>query len=394
VTGERALVELRDVWRRYRLAPVGRSQTLRGTVARGRRGFAREWLWALQGVDLRLARGEVVAIVGANGAGKSTLLRLAGGVGRPDRGQVEVRGRIAALLDLGRELHPDLTGRENAQLAAVVAGLTRRQFAERFDAVLEFAGLAGFEDQPLHAYSDGMKARLAFSVLAHVDPDILLVDEVLAVGDAAFQRRSIGHIEAERERGVGVLFVSHDLGLVRTVCDRAVWLDHGRIRAVGPTTEVVEAYLASTVEPAPAGGPRTVGLVRGVELLDAWGVPTSSVRTGDALSVRWEADTTEVGGRRARVSLQLRRPGAATPSVDTSAAVTPGRRSFSVAFERLDLAPGRHEVVVAVYDDGWTTRLAEHRRELTVRGEGPEGAPLAPPHRWEALDLPPDQPAS
>lgn len=390
-----ALVEVRDVWRRYRLAPGGRSSTLRGTIARGRRGSGQQWFWALQGVDLRLLRGEAVAVIGANGAGKSTLLRLAGGVGRPDRGKVHVSGRIGAMLDLGREFHPDLTGRQNAELAAVVAGLTRRQFRERFDVMLDFSGLHDFADQPLHTYSDGMRARLAFSVLAHVEPDALLVDEVLAVGDAAFQRRSVDRMDQLRERGVGIVFVSHDLDLVRRVCDTAVWLDAGLVRRSGDAADVVHEYIESTgttTPPASSGSSRLVDLAD-VEVLDGWGVPCATVRTGAPLSVRWRVDAT-LAGQPLRVSLTLARQAAEIVSIDTSTTMEPGAEELRVDFDRVDLAPGRYDVQVALFDRSWRRQLAHQRVPLQVRGDGPDRAFLAPPHQWSRRSLPHDQPGS
>ena len=188
-------VELVGVWRRYPVASVRRPRGVRAAISRDPLHRERERSrWALRDVDLRVAPGEAVAVVGRNGAGKSTLLRLAGGIGRAERGTVRVEGRVGALIDLGHELHGELTGWQNAEVAAVVGGLTRRAFRERVGAILEFAELEDVADEPLRAYSDGMRARLAFSVMAHLDPQVLLVDEVLAVGDALFQRRSVERI--------------------------------------------------------------------------------------------------------------------------------------------------------------------------------------------------------
>jgi lipopolysaccharide transport system ATP-binding protein len=372
-------LELRDVWRRYRLPSAQRPTTLRAALAAGRRGDrAQRWLWALQGVDLRLARGEAMAIIGPNGAGKSTLLRLAGGVGRPDRGEVAARGRVGAMLDLGREFHPDLTGRENAELAAVAAGLTRRGFRERVAEMVAFAGLEDFLDEPLHAYSDGMRARLAFSVLAHVQPDLLLVDEVLAVGDAAFQRRSVERIEVLRSSGTAVLFVSHDLGLVRKVCERAVWLDGGVVREEGEAGPIVRAYLqASAGQERPTA---SAGMLGPVRIEDRWSAPAPAIQTGDGLTVTTTVD--DPTGRAGWLSVLVERCADGLRVVDTSTSLTGGREQLAVAFERLDLAPGRHEVVVALYDHRWQTCLGERRAPLDIRGVGADRAPLAPPHEW------------
>jgi lipopolysaccharide transport system ATP-binding protein len=376
------VLELRDVWRRYRVATEALPRTLKAAFARRPAGQRRGWFWALRGVDLAVRPGTATALVGPNGAGKSTLLRLAGGVGRPDKGSVRVHGRVGALLDLGREFHPDLTGLQNAELAAVVAGMTRAGFARRVDEILDFAGLAAFADQPLHAYSDGMRARLAFSVLAHVEPDVLLVDEVLAVGDAAFQRRSVERIDELRARGTAVVLVSHDLSLVRRVCDEAAWLDGGAIRSVGAVEDVVADYLAASAatvaEPLPVP---TDGPLRAARILDAWGAPTATVPCGGGLVVAMEVDVpTDVGP--VHLSVKLRRAGAGTVAVDTSTPCRGGPEDLHVAFERLDLAPGAYDVVVAMFGDGWSTRLDERRSTIRVEGEGPDGAVLAPPHEW------------
>lgn len=200
--------------------------------------------WALRDVGFEVARGETVGILGRNGAGKSTLLKIITGTVAPTQGTVTVQGRVAALLELGAGFNPEFTGRENVHLAAAVLGLTDREIAERFDAIADFAGIGDFLDQPVRLYSSGMYARLAFAVAAHVDADLLIVDEILSVGDAAFNQKCMRFIEAFKKRGT-ILFVSHDSGSMARLCDRIVWLDAGSVRQVGPPKEVLEAYLAS-----------------------------------------------------------------------------------------------------------------------------------------------------
>ena len=384
---EDAVIALRDVWRRYRVASATRPRRLRASLSRDPLRRRRDqWFWALRGIDLDVRQGEAVAMIGRNGAGKSTLLRLVGGVGRPDRGTTRVSGRIGALVDLGHEFHGDLTGRQNAELAAVVAGMSRQTFRRRFDEIVDFSGLAPFVDEPLRVYSDGMRARLAFSVMAHVDPDVLLVDEVLAVGDAAFQRRSIERIELLRERGAAVVFVSHDLGLVRRVCDRAVWLDHGEIRGRGASDDVVRRYLeAASVDPGGADraevtAPGTIGTVR---VLDEWAAPAASIRCGDGLVVAIDADLPATATAE-RVRVRIVRADTDLVVVDTSTPLRPGSdRSIEVVFERLDLAPGAHQVEVGLFSADWADPVdAVEPIPLAVRGEGPDTASLAPPHEW------------
>ncbi|WP_334130724.1 ABC transporter ATP-binding protein [Silanimonas lenta] len=197
---------------------------------------------ALHDVSFEVRRGETVGIVGSNGSGKSTLLQILCGTLAPTAGTVEVSGRVAALLELGAGFNPEFTGRENVFLNGTVLGLTREEVAARFDAIAAFADIGDFIDEPVRTYSSGMYVRLAFAVAIHVEPDILIVDEALSVGDEAFQRKCFARIEQLRERGVTILFVSHSAGTVVDLCDRAVWLDQGQLLADGPAREVVAQY--------------------------------------------------------------------------------------------------------------------------------------------------------
>ncbi len=197
---------------------------------------------ALRGVSLSLDHGESVAIIGHNGAGKSTLLNLATGLCQPDRGRVEVNGRIAALLELGAGFHPDLTGAENVRVNASILGLSRREVREKFPAVVEFADIGDFIDEPLRAYSSGMIMRLAFSVAVMVDPDILIIDEVLGVGDVAFQSKCFERIMQFRNSGKTILCVSHSSETLKDMCTRGVWLDHGQGVDDGPIDRILVAY--------------------------------------------------------------------------------------------------------------------------------------------------------
>jgi ABC-type polysaccharide/polyol phosphate transport system ATPase subunit len=192
-----------------------------------------------------VAEGEVLGVIGRNGAGKSTLLKVLARITRPTEGLTRTRGRVGALLEVGTGFHPELTGRENIYLNGTILGMTRREIRRRFDAIVEFAGVERFLDTPLKRYSSGMYLRLAFAVAAHVEPEILLVDEVLAVGDADFQRRCLGKMEDLRSGGRTIVFVSHNLGAISQLCDRTVWLDHGQVLELGPSEAIVERYLRS-----------------------------------------------------------------------------------------------------------------------------------------------------
>ena len=217
-------------------------QLLRTHIARWFGRVHNEPFYALRDVSFRLEEGESLAIVGSNGAGKSTLLSLAAGLTPPDQGKVAINGRVAALLELGSGFHPDLTGAENLVLNAALLGLSKRKTNELFDRIVDFSGIGEFIDDPLRTYSTGMVMRLAFSVAIQCEPDILLIDEVLAVGDASFQEKSRDALLSFRRAGKAMLFVSHSPGAVQGMCDRAVWIDHGSVMMDGRVKDVLNAY--------------------------------------------------------------------------------------------------------------------------------------------------------
>jgi lipopolysaccharide transport system ATP-binding protein len=226
---------------------------------------ATEEFWALRDVNFSIYAGEAVGIIGENGSGKSTTLKLMSRILEPTSGSVSVRGKVSALLELGTGFHPDLTGQENIYLNGSLLGISRKEMARRYDAIVEFAELQEFIDTPIKHYSSGMVMRLGFAVAINVDPDILLTDEVLAVGDEAFQRKCLEHIAELRRRGVTIIFVSHALDAVRSLCSRAIWLDHGHVVADGPSGDVVDRYLryenerhSQRLRGATPGGPGTV----------------------------------------------------------------------------------------------------------------------------------------
>ncbi len=208
---------------------------------RGRRTFFRE-LWALQNIDLTVTHGEVVGIVGQNGSGKSTLLQLICGTLTPTSGSLHVNGRIAALLELGAGFNPEFTGRENIYMSAAILGLSSAEIADRLEHIIEFSGIRDFIDQPVKTYSSGMFVRLAFSVSINVDPEILVIDEALSVGDGAFSRKSFDRIMQLRDAGKTILFCSHSMFQVESLCSRVIWLDHGKMIADGDAAKVVADY--------------------------------------------------------------------------------------------------------------------------------------------------------
>lgn len=231
------------VSKRFRLER-NRPSSLKEAILRTGRVRDTDEFWVLRDVDLEIEAGSFFGLIGHNGSGKSTLLRLMAGIHRPTLGSVEAKGRLSALLELGTGFHPDLTGRENVYLNGVMLGITRRQMTAAMDDIIEFSGIGDFVDEPVKIYSSGMYVRLGFAVAVNVAPDILLVDEVMAVGDEEFQRRCLNHMDMLRDNGTTIVVVSHNTDLM-IECHRVGWLDHGRLVEVGAPDDVVSAYLAS-----------------------------------------------------------------------------------------------------------------------------------------------------
>lgn len=253
-----------DIWLKFVIRYHRQDMTLRETLVRmfdrSRRrektnGHGREGFWALRGINLVVQPGEVIGIVGPNGSGKTTLLKTLAGILGPDRGRLTVRGKIGCLLSFNVGFKTTLSGRENVYLNGSILGLSEKEIDERFEKIVAMSELNGFIDAPVRAYSAGMRARLGFSIAVHIDPDVLMLDEVLGVGDAAFRAKTGTIIEHLRHAHKTIVIASHDMSLIRKECNRAIWLDHGRIRLEGSPAEVTEAYLDSTqAPPVPTGG--------------------------------------------------------------------------------------------------------------------------------------------
>jgi len=291
-------VEVAGVGKRFRRRRDRRA-TLKELVVRGPSRHVDEF-WALRDVSLTVPRGAVYGLIGHNGSGKSTLLKVLAGIYRPNEGGVTVNGRLAALIELGAGFHPELTGRENIRLNGSILGLPRRDIAAATGEIIEFSGLRDFIDEPVKNYSSGMYVRLGFSVAVHMRPDVLLIDEVIAVGDEDFQRKCFDHLYALRKSGRTIIVVSHATTMMASLCDEVTWLDHGKLVNHGPAEEVIDGYLASVNATEGSGSRRNrvtaiddlrrtgTGEVRlsSVELLGSDGTPTASCLAGAPLRIR------------------------------------------------------------------------------------------------------------
>lgn len=245
-----------DLGKKYRIGRQSqRYRTLRDAISNAVRhpvrhlsgtvyldGDAPDTIWALSEVSFSVSHGAVFGIIGPNGSGKSTLLKILAQITEPTAGRAEIRGRVGCVLGVGTGFHPELTGRENVFLSGIILGMTRREIKRKLDEIVAFAGVEPFMDTPVKHYSSGMTVRLGFAVAAHVEPDVLLIDEVLAVGDAAFQRQCLHRMHEIAESGRTVLFVSHNLQLIRALTQRVLWLEQGKVRMVGDTSAVCDAY--------------------------------------------------------------------------------------------------------------------------------------------------------
>jgi len=353
-----------NVGRRFRVYPQ-RNVTLKEAIVRGRQ-LRRNVTWALEGVSLAVEPGEAVGLIGRNGSGKTTLLRLIAGIFKPTTGRLDVAGDVGSLLELGAGFHPDFTGRENVYMNGAIHGLKRRYIDERFDEIVGFAELEPFIDAPVRTYSSGMYMRLGFSVATHLDPDILLLDEVFAVGDEAFQRKCIAKILELRERGRTVLFVSHAAPAVERLCERAVLLRDGRIAEDGPARNVIATYQKLlAVEEEAAAERHTWGSgearIIGVRVEGDDGEERRQFVSGSTLVVRLRATMAEVIAP-PRVAVEFRDANGSLLGASEVDGETLGwqgaRGEHEVRFEvpRLPLSDGLYRLSVAL-GDSRSTRL-------------------------------------
>jgi lipopolysaccharide transport system ATP-binding protein len=366
-------IEVSGLGKRYVLGEREQYQALRDVLSNAPRRLAgrlsrandastraRPHMWALRDVDFTVQPGEVLGIIGHNGAGKSTLLKILSRITRPTEGRAVMRGRVGSLLEVGSGFHPELTGAENILLNGAILGMSRKQIEARFDEIVAFSGVERFLQTPVKRYSTGMYMRLAFAVAAHLEPEILVIDEVLAVGDAEFQRKCLGRMnEMSRGHGRTVLFVSHNLDAVRQLCHRSIWLDNGEVRLDGPTAEVVSRYLEHHVTTTSAGAwidlreahRSGTGEVRfECARFDAPSDPEATPRSGAPITVEFFVRCERpvaVGSLAVRVSL----PGgpvlvSADPVIESDMALEleQGEHRLRVDIESLDLVPGSYTI--------------------------------------------------
>ena len=408
----KAAITVQNVSKKFRTYHPQKPNTIAELVVKGPNLLrAAEQFWALQDVSFQIGQGRMLGVIGKNGAGKSTLLRLIGGVGRPDNGRIQVNGRIGALLDLGAGFHPDLTGRETTFVSGVISGLLRQEISDRFNSIVAFAELEDFIDNLLRTYSTGMQMRLAFAIAAHIEPDILLIDEVLAVGDLAFQRKCLDRIAQFRAAGCTILLVSHDVAQVQKLCDEVLWLRQGQIVAHGEPEIVVGQYMAEMADQTRQRTPPVAPILQtssgtelqinknrfgslemeitAVRLLDAHGAAVSDIASGQPLQVEitYNAPTRL---KTPIVGVTISREDGFI-CYDTHTAVDgiqlpekEGVGQISLLLDRLDLVQGAYFVDVGIYEANWSHAYDYHWHVYTLlvtTGIGDKGV-LAPPSRW------------
>jgi ABC-type polysaccharide/polyol phosphate transport system ATPase subunit len=402
----------RGLGKRYRRGAAGfRLRTLKSALLSGNLTAdlrPDEAVEALRDVTIEVGEGEAFGVIGGNGSGKSTLLKLVAGLLKPSAGTIEVRGKVAALIELGAGFHPEISGRENIFINGAVLGLSRAQIAERFADIVAFAGLEGFLDEPVKNYSSGMYVRLGFSVAIHTDPDVLLVDEVLAVGDEAFAHRCLRRIEDHLARGRTLLVVSHSLPLVEGLCDRVLWLDEGRPRLVGEPRRVIDAYreevavaegrshrAAQRTSEDDAEGAEVLrwgsGAARIVaaRLRDGSGEERYSLRTGEGAVFELEVECpTALDDFVFGVAVGTRRGVECFGTNTDLAGYAPhrlsGRTTVRLCCESLRLAPGEYVVDVAVHARDGAPYDYRRRAFAFIVSSHERGAGVyLPEHRWE-----------
>lgn len=355
------------VSKRYRLYHE-RNQSMKAALLRGRRARYEEFL-ALNDVSFEIKEGTAFGLIGENGSGKSTMLKCIARILRPDAGSITTQGKVSALLELGAGFHPELSGRENVYLNGAILGLSRREIDAKFDEIVDFSGIEQFIDAPVKNYSSGMYVRLGFAVAINVDPAVLLIDEVLAVGDQEFQNKCTEKISQFRREGRTIVVVSHALSSVRELCDEVALIEHGRLIQVGPAVETIDHYLTEilSIDPATLGiARRSTGEIqlKGIELIGASGVLTGAVTLGESVTFRLHFDALEpvsgpVFGMSLTSSDGVLVTGTNTKDQGISLEIASGPGWIDLAVPRLLVSPGRYHVTGTIYDTTQMTPIHE-----------------------------------
>jgi lipopolysaccharide transport system ATP-binding protein len=390
-TATDAAIVVDSVSKRFRMYK-DQPTNLKEKLTRRSRGSRSEDFWALRDVSLEIPRGTTYGLIGHNGSGKSTLLKLIAGIHRPTSGTITANGRVSAMLELGAGFHPELSGRENIYFNGSILGLNRRQISAALDDIIEFSGIGEFIDVPVKVYSSGMYVRLGFSIAANLDPELLIIDEIVAVGDEEFQRRCFDRLYELRRKGTTIVFVSHSLALVQTLCDRVAWLEHGNLRAEGPAFEVVDKYVTevNAAESDRLGGTsnETDGTHRGsgemrikaVEFLDAEGIARPVAVAGRPLTIRVQYDVKEpvtepVFGLAFHHESGVHIAGPNSQEGGTVAGTVSEPGHVDYHFDRLPFGAGIYVVTVGIVDSS-QTHVFDYRDqafELRVQpGTGPD----------------------
>ncbi|WP_346289898.1 ABC transporter ATP-binding protein [Sphaerothrix gracilis] len=405
---EAILVE--NLGKRFHRYHAEKPVTLMEAALKGwRRIRPTDHFWALRGVTFTVAAGEMLGVIGHNGAGKSTLLQLLGKVAYPTEGRIKMRGRVGALLDLGAGLHGDLTGRENLFVSAIVAGLRRQEVERRFEQIVAFAELEGFIDNPVRTYSSGMMMRLAFAIAVHTDPEILLVDEFLSVGDLAFQTKCLNRIDAMKQQGCAIVLVSHDASQVARLCDRALWLKHGTVMAYGEPTVVAGQYTSEmqsqTQQRTPnrpdqltaAGTTLQVNENRfgslEAEITDVRCLPAATLVSGEALHIEIDYhNPQQLESAIFSVTLTQNNGEACLDTNTLESGMTSitlqQQGTVRLICNRLDLNKGQYFVNVGMYRQDWSYAYDYHWHvyPLLVNSATAAKGVLHPPMRWEIVN--------
>jgi len=396
-------IEFNHVWKKFRQGEI--HDSLRDLIpAMVKRVFSRNSrqreleereFWALQDVSFEVKRGEVLGIIGPNGAGKSTILKVISGILRPNKGFVKTNGRVCALIEIGAGFHYDLTGRENIYLNGAILGMTHKEIDKKFDRIVEFSGLKDFIDTPIKRYSSGMLARLGFSVAAHMDPDILLVDEVLSVGDAPFRAKCLRRMSELMQSDVTVIFISHNMELIRQLCSKCLVLSRGKVEFIGPTDKAIDKYMEVLQKGSASYETKEklrhdVGRILGLRIVNKDGQVVNQVECGDPVRFEIEYELYKPVKRLAAgVSFSLPTglwvANCNTVRDEWVPEVSLGRGCIILHINSMNLSPGDYDISIRLMDAKEDYPIDMHfcRYKLIVGGVTHPGSLIELKHKWD-----------